>query len=392
MAFEYYIRSGQRRLRCGYTTGTCAALAAAGAARLLLTGEPQPTARLITPKGIPVEAPLLDCVLEESSARCAVRKDSGDDPDSTDGCLVCVTVRRTERGIVIDGGEGVGRVTKPGLDQPVGAAAINSVPRAMIASALEEICAETGYGGGLSALVSVPGGRELAKKTFNPMLGVEGGISILGTSGIVEPMSEDALVDTIALELRQAAAGGVRSLILTPGNYGMEFLRSKGYDRLNVPIVKCSNYIGDALDIAAAEGFKAVLLAGHIGKLVKLAGGVMNTHSKWADCRSELFTAHAAVCGADTDLCRRLMEAATTDACIALLDRAGLRAAVLEGLLEAMQRHLDRRAAGAYRCGVTVFSNEFGPLGQSEEAAALLREWSAASPSAADETADIERE
>ena len=356
--FEHTIRSGAKLLRCGYTTGSCAALAAAGAARLLLSGEAPPTVRLVTPKGWPVEVPLAEAVLDGDEARCAVRKDAGDDPDVTDGCLVCAAVRRTERGISVDGGAGVGRVTKPGLDQPVGAAAINSVPRRMICDAARAVCEELGYGGGLEILISVPNGEELAKKTFNPMLGIEGGVSILGTSGVVEPMSERALIDTVELTLRQAASLEI------------------GRDGCGTRVGKCSNFIGDALDAAAALGFCDVLLVGHVGKLVKLAGGVMNTHSRQADCRAELFTAHAAVCGASPALCRALMESVTADACLALLEEAGLKEAVLESLLAAIQTHLDRRAAGRLRIGAVLFSNRYGGLGATAEAESMLKEWS----------------
>lgn len=373
--FEHTIRSGARLLRCGYTTGSCAALAASGAVRLLLSGEAPPTVRLVTPKGWPVEVPLAKAVLDGDEARCAVRKDAGDDPDVTDGCFVCAAVRRTEHGITLDGGAGVGRVTKPGLDQPVGAAAINSVPRRMIREAAEAVCEELGYGGGLAIVISVPNGEELAKKTFNPMLGIEGGVSILGTSGVVEPMSERALIDTIELELRQAAALGGKRVILTPGSYGEAYVHEIGLDDRGVPVVKCSNFIGDALDAAAALGFCEVLLAGHIGKLVKLAGGVMNTHSRQADCRAELFTAHAAVCGASPALCRALMKAVTADACLALLEEAGLKEAVLESLLAAIQTHLDRRAAGRLCVGAVLFSNRYGGLGATAEAASILKEW-----------------
>ncbi len=373
--FEHTIRSGASLLRCGYTTGSCAALAASGAVRLLLSGEAPTTVRLVTPKGWPVEVPLAEAVLDGDEARCAVRKDAGDDPDVTDGCLVRASVRRTEREISVDGGAGVGRVTKPGLDQPVGAAAINSVPRRMIREAAAAVCEELGYGGGLAIVISVPNGEELAKKTFNPMLGIEGGVSILGTSGVVEPMSERALIDTVELTLRQAAALGGKRVILTPGSYGEAWVHEIGLDGRGVPVVKCSNFIGDALDAAAALGFCEVLLAGHIGKLVKLAGGVMNTHSRQADCRAELFTAHAAVCGAPPALCRALMKAVTADACLALLEEAGLKEKVLESLLTAIQTHLDRRAAGRLRVGAVLFSNRYGGLGATAEAASILKEW-----------------
>jgi cobalt-precorrin-5B (C1)-methyltransferase len=376
--FAHYIRSGQRLLRCGYTTGTCAALAAAGATRLLLGGSAPETVSLTTPKGLEVTAPLEGALLLEGGqrARCAVAKDGGDDCDATHGLWICATVEKSAApGVTIDGGEGVGRVTRPGLDQGVGEAAINRVPRQMIQEQVQAVCDELGYHGGLEVIVSVPDGARAAARTFNPVLGVEGGISILGTSGIVEPMSEQAIVDTIAVEQRQAAATGGRGLILTPGNYGEDFLRAHGLDQKGFPVVKCSNFLGDALDIAATEGFTQVLLVGHVGKLVKVAGGIMNTHSRYADCRAELFCAHAALCGADSALCRGLMACATTDACIALLDQADLRQPVLDSLLAAIQLHLDRRGAGAYAVGAVLFSNEYGLLGRTRGAKEIMDTW-----------------
>lgn len=376
--FTHYMRSGRSMLRCGYTTGTCAALAAAGAVRLLLTGRAPESVSLTTPKGIAVSVPLAEAELLEAgqTARCAVRKDAGDDYDVTNGMLVRAAVKKsTVPGVRVDGGEGVGRVTKPGLDQPVGAAAINRVPRRMIGEQVEKVCDELGYDGGMEVIVSVPGGEETAARTFNSVLGVEGGLSILGTSGIVEPMSEQAIVDTIAVQQRQARLEGAGRLILTPGNYGEDFLRAAGYDGLGVPVVKYSNFLGEALDIAAAEKFRQVLLVGHIGKLVKAAGGIMNTHSRYADCRRELFCAHAALCGADREVCQRLMSAATTDACIEILDEKGLRQAVMDRLLDAIQLHLERRAAGAYDIGAVVFSNAYGLLGLTERAKEILEGW-----------------
>lgn len=376
MAFEHYIRSGQKQLRCGYTTGTCAALAAQGAATLLLTGKKPRQLTLQAPKGLTVSVPPVRCEMQGETALCSVYKDAGDDADVTDCMEIVAAVSRCEGAdIRIDGGAGVGRVTKPGLDQPVGAAAINRVPRQMIAQQAQLVCDEAGYEGGLFVEISIPNGEQVARQTFNPQLGIEGGLSVLGTSGIVEPMSEQAIVDTIALEQRQAAESGAKRIILTPGNYGMDYLRKNARLDDTIPVVKCSNFLGEALDIAATQHFEAVLLVGHIGKLVKLAGGVMNTHSRTADCRMELICAHAAVAGADTALCDRLMQAATTDACIALLDEAGLRENVMRRLLAAIQVHLERRAAGAYHIGALLFSNEFGLLGQTQQAAELLHEW-----------------
>ena len=380
--FEHYVRSGQKLLRCGYTTGTCAALGAAGAARLLLTGKAPETVALRTPKGIVVEVAPLFCRRTGPGAECAIEKDGGDDVDVTTGLPIVATVEllpgTTE--VRIAGGPGVGRVTRPGLDQPVGEAAINHVPRRMIAEALEREAENAAYTGGFAVTISVEGGAETAKRTFNPHIGVEGGLSILGTSGIVEPMSQQAILDTIQLEMNQAAlraknAPGPRRLVLAPGNYGLDYLASALPQFERFPVVKTSNFIGDTLDMAAAAHFEQVLLVGHVGKLCKLAGGIMNTHSHTADCRTELFCTHAALCGADREVCTALYNAATTDACLEILDTAGLREPVLQSLLAAIQLHLDRRAGGAVRVGAVLFSNQHGPLGQTETAARLLNEW-----------------
>ena len=375
--FEHYIRSGRRLLRCGYTTGTCAALGAAGAARLLLTGRAPESVGLRTPKGIVVEVAPRFCRATADGAECAIVKDGGDDVDATTGLPVIAAVTLcpdAPRTVAIDGGAGVGRVTKPGLDQPVGAAAINHVPRQMITEALLREADAVGYGGGFAVVISIDGGAEAARRTFNPHIGVDGGLSVLGTSGIVEPMSQQALLDTLQLEIHQAALKSKR-LILAPGNYGLDYLASHLPELREIPIVKISNFIGEALDMAAAEQFGELLLVGHVGKLVKLAGGIMNTHSRQADCRTELFCAHAAICGADAATCRALLDAATTDACLDILAEAGLKALVMASLLDAVQAHLDRRAAGAFEVGAVLFSNQAGPLGQTKTADALLKKW-----------------
>ena len=380
--FEHYVRSGQKLLRCGYTTGTCAALGAAGAARLLLTGRTPETVALRTPKGIVVEVEPIFCRLSGEGAECAIRKDGGDDVDVTTGLPVTATVTLLPGTpeVRITGGAGVGRVTKPGLDQPVGQAAINHVPRQMITEALRREAEAACYPGGVAVTISIPGGEDVARRTFNPHIGVEGGLSVLGTSGIVEPMSQQAILDTIQLEMNQAAlrAGSPRRLILAPGNYGLDYLHERYPEFHAVPVVKTSNFIGDTLDMAAAARFEEVLLVGHVGKLVKVAGGIMNTHSHTADCRTELFCTHAALCGASQATCRALMDAATTDACLDILDAAQLREPVMTGLLTAVQLHLDRRAAGAFKVGAVLFSNRNGPLGQTKTADTLLKLWEGA--------------
>ncbi len=393
MAFEHYVIANGKKLRCGFTTGTCAALAAQSCIRFLLTGSWPKQAAIRTPKGWLVELEPQDCRYQDGRASCAIQKDGGDDVDQTDGALIYAEVILTEeKEIRIDGGEGVGRVTKPGLDQAVGQAAINSVPRQMIREAAEDLFQKLDYEGGADIRILVPEGRRIAEKTFNPMLGIQGGISILGTSGIVEPMSMQALLDTIELELRQAAEMGHKRVILTPGNYGMDFLKVHGLENREkeaegekqgrgaerdsgIPIVRCSNFIGDAIDLCRQLDFQEVLLVGHIGKLVKLAGGIMNTHSRYADCRTELFCAHAAICGADRRLCQSLMEAASTDACLDLLESAGLREQVTESLLLAIEKKLKHRSGEMLAAGALLFSNQYGELGRTKLAEEIIKKW-----------------
>ena len=371
---EHYLEKDGKRLRLGYTTGSCAAAAAKAAAWMLLTGRRKQTITLDTPKGIRLELPVKEITMDSAKVSCAIEKDGGDDPDITKGTLIFATVTRSGTpGVTIDGGEGIGRVTKRGLDQPVGSAAINSVPRRMIRENVEAVMGLTDYQGGLAVLISAPDGQRLAKQTFNPRLGIVGGISILGTTGIVEPMSEKALVDTIRVELRQRKENGARRVLLTPGNYGSDFIRDGlGLDRsLSVQV---SNFIGDSLDICRELGFEGVLLIGHIGKLVKLGGGIMNTHSKYGDCRMEILAAHAAAAGADPVTIRGILECVSCDDALRLLREAGKLEDSLLRLTRRVSSHLSRRAGDAMDAGVILFSKEYGILGKSENADRLLKQ------------------
>ncbi len=368
---EYIVKDG-KKLRLGYTTGSCAAAAAKAAAYMLLTGRRKDTIDLLTPKGIRLHLTVEEIKITSSEVSCAIRKDSGDDPDATRSTLVFACVRKTDApGVLIDGGAGVGRVTKRGLDQPVGAAAINSVPRRMIEENVREVCALCGYDGGVSVVISVPEGEALAKKTFNPRLGIVGGISILGTTGIVEPMSEQALVDTIRVELRQRRELGAEYVLLTPGNYGADFIRdSIGIDPRTA--VLTSNFIGDALELSRELGFHGALLIGHIGKLVKLAGGMWNTHSKFGDCRMELLAAHAASLGLRPEKVSELLACVMCDDALRILKEEQLYDAVLTRLAGRIEFHL-RHKCGEMEIGAMVFSKEYGRLCQTGCAQALLQ-------------------
>ena len=368
---EYIIKDG-KKLRLGYTTGSCAAAAAKAAAFMLLTGRRKDTIDLLTPKGIRLHLAVEEIKITSSEVSCAIRKDSGDDPDATRGTLVFACVRKTDApGVLIDGGAGIGRVTKRGLDQPVGAAAINSVPRRMIEENVREVCALCGYDGGVSVVISVPEGEALAKKTFNPRLGIVGGISILGTTGIVEPMSEQALVDTIRVELRQRRELGAEYVLLTPGNYGADFIRdSIGIDPRTA--VLTSNFIGDALELSRELGLHGALLIGHMGKLVKLAGGMWNTHSKFGDCRMEIIAAHAAALGLPPARTEELLTCATCDDALRILKEEQLCNALLQRLSGCIGQQLARKCGGM-QAGAIVFSKEYGALCETADAQALLQ-------------------
>lgn len=371
---EQFVYKNHQKLRYGYTTGSCAAAAAKAAAFMLLSGQEAPYVDLMTPKQIPLHLEVLDIVRTKEKVSCAIQKDGGDDPDVTNGIRIYAEVCRTsEAGIAIDGGIGVGRVTKPGLEQPVGAAAINKVPRQMIRENLEEVCRQLGYAGGLKAIIYIPEGEALAAKTFNPRLGIVGGISVLGTSGIVEPMSEQALIDTIRVEIRQKLANGMQYLLIVPGNYGIDFLEEYGHGLSLEDAVKCSNFVGEALDAAVEFGAKGVLLIGHIGKFVKLAGGIMNTHSHNADSRMELLTVHAALLGAPVELLQKMMECVTTDDALKYLKEADLMEPVMERLMERMEFYVEQRAQKQLESGVITFSKVYGILGQTGNVPELVK-------------------
>lgn len=362
-------------MRYGFTTGSCAAAAAKAAAYMLLSGRQKNTITIETPKGIPYTAEILEITRGEKAVQCAVRKDGGDDPDITSGALIYAEVsltdhtrmQATDTRIHIDGGIGVGRVTKPGLDQPVGNAAINHVPREMIAKEVLEVCDLMDYKGNLQVIISVPEGEAIAKQTFNPRLGIVGGISILGTSGIVEPMSNQALLDTIRVELNQRRAEGFDYIAVAPGNYGLDFMKKAyGYDLDKS--VKCSNFIGVTIDMAVECGFTRMLLTGHIGKLIKVAGGIMNTHSKEADCRMELLSAFAIHEGAGADVAAKILDCVATEEAVRLLREAGKQQEVMDYAMERIMFYLNKRAGGRMQIDCIMYDNTYGELAKSKEA------------------------
>lgn len=360
-------------LRCGYTTGSCAAGAAKAAAEMLLSGKKISRIDLTTPKGIELELDLLDTVIGGDYVSCAVRKDSGDDPDITNGILIYAKAERIISGVEIAGGKGIGIVARNGLDQPKCSAAINSIPRKNITDAVSGIMKLYNYSGGVKITLSVPDGEELAAKTYNPRMGIEGGISIIGTTGIVEPMSVSAVIETIRMEERVRRSEGYNSLLLTVGNYSESFLRNNLPD-ISGKSVKCSNYIGNALDAAVEYGFENVLLVGHIGKLVKLGAGIMNTHSSQADGRMDVLVTSGLLAGADLNLLKKIPECVTVDEALELLADDGFLEKTSEILMKRAQYYLDAKVNNKLKIGAVMFSNKFGIIGMTESAKKLWAE------------------
>ena len=369
-----------KELRSGYTTGTCAAAAARAAAWMLGGGEVLKTSQVRTRKGT-VACLAVEYLGEtEEGIRFGVKKDAGDDPDVTHGTMICAAVKPVNGpaapqwyvsgehpGIYIDGGLGVGRVTKPGLSCPVGKAAINPVPREMIWEAVEEARSMWNISEDLLVTVEIPEGRELAEKTFNPKLGIVGGLSVLGTTGIVEPMSEAALVATIRLEIHMKAVEGRSYLVITPGNYGETYLR----EHLGISLehgVKCSNFIRETMDCLAKEGFRRGLFVGHVGKLIKAAGGVENTHSRYGDRRMEILwqcTAAAAPQAAgDKGLRETILGANTTEEAMEELEKRGLRRQAGSYAARRLRQQILDWTDGRLDMDIVMFSNGLGVFGQ----------------------------
>ena len=324
--------------------------------------------------------------LPGKTACCSVRKDAGDDPDVTDGTLVGARVSYTGGppsgrpcyedpgypGLYLTGGEGVGLVTKSGLSCPVGYSAINPVPREMIFKEVDRARRRAGLADrGLLLEIFIPDGERLAEHTFNPKLGIEGGISILGTSGIVNPMSEAALIETIRLEIRVKAAEGRTMLAVAPGNYGERFLKEETGLLMNA-FVKCSNFIGDTFSMMREEGIRRVLLGGHVGKLVKVAGGVLNTHSRYGDRRMEILSDCAAESGVDMDAAAVLAGMNTTEEAAEYLDRIGVLAPVMDCVAARVKRVLE--AESGIETEVLLFSGTMGLLAKTGQALAFAEQ------------------
>lgn len=392
-SMELYRYRNQKKMRRGLSTGTCAAAAAKAAMEKLVRDRFETKVFVRLPGG---EQAFLD-VSKASDGSFFTIKDGGDDPDATSGLEIHVRAARMDfppleddlnrlhmfhdpedPRLYLTGGPGVGMVTRKGLEQDIGMYAINQVPRRMIFSSAKEVldAAEIGYADRFLLTVSVPGGETAALKTFNPKLGIINGISILGTSGVVEPMSEQSIVDTIEVEIRQQLANGSRSMIFVPGNMGARYVEHDVLPRLGglrLPIIQISNYVGDALDLAVSYELENVLLVGNIGKFIKLAAGIMNTHSHTADARWEIMVSHAALQGVETPRLKELRQCITTEEMLTKLLEWGSLEPVVRSLLSEIDRHLSARLGDRVPFGLKMYSERYGLLGETPGTGKILK-------------------
>ncbi len=349
--YRYVYKSG-KKLKTGYTTGSCAAAASKAAVLMLYSAKTVEQVEIDTPKGWRLKLDVHEPNVTETAAGCFIVKDAGDDPDITDGIRLYALAKRSEEpGISVKTGIGVGMVTKPGLSVKPGNPAINPIPMQMIH---KEVGAVLPEGSGVEIELSIPDGERLALKTYNPKLGIVGGLSILGTSGIVEPMSEDAIKDTIAIELACRKEAGFMHIALVPGNYGEDFCRNRLHIKAE-QIVKVSNYLGFALEKCAEMGFSNVLIAGHLGKLVKPAGGIFYTHSRISDTRMEILTAHLGVMGMPQEGLAEVMSCRTTEEAVTVIDRLGFQA-IYQLIADKCADRCKGYVFDAFAVGVVLFS------------------------------------
>ncbi|MPM49540.1 Cobalt-precorrin-5B C(1)-methyltransferase [bioreactor metagenome] len=323
-----YVYIDGKKYRRGYTTGSCAAAAAKASAYMFFTNKKIENINIDTPKGIPLTLKVKNIELKDKYTICSIEKDGGDDIDAThtmDIFAKAELISREDEDIIVTGGVGIGIVTKKGLSVDVGKSAINPVPMKMIRREVNKVLGENNKllnkDKSLKITIFAPQGEEIAKKTFNPRLGIVGGISILGTTGIVEPMSEEGWKKSLSIELEMKKAQGMDTIILVPGNHGEEFIRD--YMKIDMNnCVRMSNFVGYMLNEAKRLGFKKILMAGHIGKFIKISAGIFNTHSKVCDARNEIMIANLALMGADLDFLKGINKCVTAEGAVEIIDKS----------------------------------------------------------------------
>ena len=399
---EEFVYIDGKKYRRGYTTGSCATAVSKAAVYMILTNEKIDTVNIDTPKGIYLSIPVVSSEIKKNEdtgefySICSVEKDGGDDIDATNGIEIFAKatwvyedeIDKSEKNFSFEGdgfcvfsGDGVGIITKKGLSIEPGRPAINPVPQKMIAKEVESVLKASGEKvlndknsldnrkKVIKITIFIPKGEEVANKTFNPRLGIVGGISIIGTSGIVEPMSDDGWKKSLSIELNMKKELGMDKIILVPGNHGESFIS----DRIgeNSSVVRTSNFLGYMLMEAKRMGFKKILLAGHIGKFIKLSAGIFNTHSKVADARNEILIANLALMGASTELVRKIDSCLTTEEATDIVYENGF-GEVFDIICEKCKKRAEMHVDNEIEIEVFIFKMDKTVLGKSKNAEEML--------------------
>ena len=347
-------------MRYGNTTGACAA-AAAKAALIALLDHPVNRVGVPSPIGVRFEILVKEAKkLNNDVAVATVVKDAGDDIDATDKLEISATVKLTDDGkVTIRSGKGIGVVTKPGLPVPIGQSAINPMPRMMIEESVREVLPA---GKGVDVTLNIPEGEKVAVKTLNSKLGIMGGLSVLGTTGIVKPLSMEACRRSLVPQIDVALSAGYERVFFVPGNIG-ERITKKLFKPPEDAIVQTGDFVGYMLDKAAEKGVKEILFLGHPGKLAKVAAGIFNTHHKVADARNEVVAAYAGAVGADASLINRILQSNTTEEAITLLKQASLSEQVFDRIAERVSQRVSERVQQKIKISVMLVSLDGEVLG-----------------------------
>ena len=362
----------RRVLRHGNTTGACSA-AAAKAALIAILNEPVDRVGVPSPFGIRFEILVKESKkIADDTGVATVVKDAGDDIDATDKLEISATVKLTDDGkISIHSGKGIGVVTKPGLQVPIGEAAINPVPRRMIEESVKEVLPA---GKGAEVTLNIPEGEKVAAKTLNPKLGIIGGLSVLGTTGVVKPLSMEACRRSLVPQIDVAVSAGFERVFFVPGNIG-ERIAKKLFKPKEDAIVQTGDFVGYMLDKAAEKGVKEIVFLGHPGKLAKVAAGIFNTHHKVADARNEVIAAHAGAVGAGSAVVTSILQANTTEEAITLLKKVGLSEQVFDRIAERVSQRVSERTQHKIKVSVILVSLDGEVLGVDTNARSLEGAW-----------------
>lgn len=362
-----------QELKKGYTTGTCAMVSALAACKYLLTNEKIDN-YLFEKEDVKFQIEINALKMEGEKASCYVIKDSGDDIDITNHAHIYATVRKIEQGLVIKGGKGVGTITKKGLKREIGQSAINPSPLKYITQALEKEIQAAKYTGGLEVIISIPNGETLALETFNPRLGIVGGLSILGSSGIVKPMSIEALLATIQVELKYYQSNYPNQiLLLSPGNYGQDFLKAN-LNIQNITPVTYSNFLAETLDYAIELNIQRILIVSHIAKLIKVAANMFNTHSKYGDAKNYIFATFSAIAGVETSIVKAIYQANTSDEMIALIYETKKEKEIFALICAEITRQINLKTKNKIQVEFIAFNNVQGIILESNHAMNFLKE------------------